>query len=45
MYAQINSPASFTGYALILTLSLKLLSAGSDGMSTQAPLVSNFQPW
>ena len=27
------------------TLFLKLLSAGSDGMSTQAPDVSNFQPW
>jgi hypothetical protein len=30
---------------LIRTLFLKLLSAGSDGMSTQAPVVSNFQPW
>ena len=27
------------------TLFLKLLSAGSDGMSTQLPSTSNFQPW
>src|SRR6185436_14429553 len=29
----------------VRTLFLKLLSAGSDGMSTQAPVTSNFQPW
>ncbi len=29
----------------MLTLVLKTLSGGSDGMSTQLPAASNFQPW
>ena len=33
------------GYAVALTRVLKLLSAGSDGMSTHWPEQSNFQPW
>ena len=32
------------GYATARTLSLKRLSAGSLGMSTQVPHSSNFQP-
>ena len=31
--------------AQVRTLLLKFDSAGSEGMSTQAPVVSNFQPW
>ena len=32
------------GYAVAWTLSLKLDSGGSFGMSTQRPATSNFQP-
>ena len=45
MYAQTMPLRSTILYALIFTLSLKLLSAGSEGMSTQSPFTSNFQPW
>ena len=45
MYTQMQPPHSRAGYALIFTLSLKLDSAGSDGMSTQSPFTSNFHPW
>ena len=45
MYAQIIPCRSRVGYASARTLSLKLLSAGSLGMSTQRPVTSNFQPW
>src|SRR4051812_7325499 len=38
-------PRSRAGYATVRTLFLKLDSAGSDGMSTQLPSTSNFQPW
>src|SRR6185503_11617105 len=43
-YAQIVSASSRTGYARTWIRSLKLLSAGSLGISTHAPDVSNFQP-
>ena len=38
-------PNSVVGYAVIFTLSLKLDSAGSEGISTQSPFTSYFQPW
>ena len=38
-------PNSALGYAFTRTLFLKFDSAGSDGMSTHAPVMSNFQPW
>ena len=44
MYVQIIPLRSTQGYARTRTLDLKLLSAGSEGMSTQAPVTSNFQP-
>src|SRR5439155_9701796 len=44
-YAQTRPPFSTTGTALARTLSLKLLSTGSLGMSTQRPVTSNFPPW
>jgi hypothetical protein len=44
MYAQTMPLRSRVGYAFARTLVLKLLSAGSEGMSTQAPITSNFQP-
>jgi len=45
MKTQINPPASTAGYAVMVTLCLKFDSGGSFGMSTQAPVVSNFHPW
>ncbi len=39
------SLAIYQGMALFFTLFLKLDSAGSEGMSTQSPVTSNFQPW
>jgi hypothetical protein len=38
-------PRSTQGYAVARILALKLLSAGSFGMSTHWPLTSYFQPW
>ncbi len=45
MYVHTIPPNSSVGYAVIFTLSLKLDSAGSEGMSTQSPCTSNFHPW
>ncbi len=44
-YAQIIPPPSQVGYDAIVTFVLNSESGGSDGMSTQTPLRSNFQPW
>ncbi len=40
-----TSLRSTHGYAVARTFDLKLLSAGSLGMSTHAPSQSYFQPW
>jgi hypothetical protein len=45
MYVHTTPPRSLQGYALALTLFLKVLSGGSLGMSKHAPATSNFQPW
>ena len=45
MYSHTMPPRATAGYAVMRTLSLKLLSAGSEGMSTQLPSTLYFQPW
>ena len=45
MYAQITPPVSCVGYAVTRTLCLNSYSGSSLGISTHAPLKSNFQPW
>src|SRR5690348_3362622 len=41
---QMNPAASCVGYALCFTLRVKLLSAGSDGISSTVPSAATFQP-
>ena len=44
-HAQSMPPSSSTGYALIRTLCLNVLSGASAGWSTHCPVVSYIQPW
>ena len=45
MYAQMTCADSTVGYDVTCTFSWKRLPGTSEGMSTQLPSTSNFQPW
>ena len=45
MYVHTMPADSTTGYDVVCTVSLNWLSGAFEGMPTQLPSTSNFQPW
>ena len=45
MYVHTMPADSTTGYDVVCTVSMNWLSGSLEGMPTQLPSTSNFQPW